>query len=70
MIAFREIATPPNAVRLASPATIEEFARDLYGALRKADSQGLAHVYVVEPNDEGLAEAIRDRLGRAAHPRP
>jgi len=66
-IAFQEIATPSQSVRLSSPTTIDEFASDLYAALRQADHDGLEQVYVVLPHDDGLAEAVRDRLTRAAH---
>ncbi len=66
LIAFREVSTPAHLVRLAAPLTIEDYAADLYSALRQADIDGLGSVYVVLPHEEGLAEAIRDRLGRAA----
>ncbi len=67
LIAFREISTPVGVTRLAAPTTIEEFANSLYAALRSADEQHLDVIYVVTPQDEGLAEAVRDRLGRAAY---
>jgi L-threonylcarbamoyladenylate synthase len=54
-------------VRLAAPTTHEEFARVLYAALRSADEQGLATVVVQQPQGDGIAIAIRDRLMRAAH---
>lgn len=66
LIAFNEIVTPSGVTRLAAPTTIEEFANSLYAALRAGDQQLLDVVYVVTPLDEGLAEAVRDRLGRAA----
>ena len=55
-----------GVVRLASPQTHEEFARVLYSALRAADEQGLATVVVSQPQGEGIAVAIRDRLKRAS----
>lgn len=58
--------TPTGVKRLAAPKNIDEFARDLYAALRKADELGLAEVVVEQPTGEGLAIAIRDRLMRAA----
>lgn len=67
LIAFSEIATPTGVTRLAAPKTIEEFANSLYAALRAGDEQHLEVVYVVTPLDEGLAEAVRDRLGRASY---
>ena len=66
VIAFAEVTTPAGAVRLASPSTAEEYAAQLYGALRQADAQNLASVFVVLPTDAGIAEAIRDRVARAA----
>jgi L-threonylcarbamoyladenylate synthase len=38
----------------------------LYSALRAADEQDLAVVVVAQPEGEGIAVAIRDRLKRAA----
>lgn len=67
VIAFSEIATPLDMQRLASPKTIDEFAAQLYASLRKGDELGCSTIYVVQPIDEGLAEAVRDRLKRAAH---
>jgi L-threonylcarbamoyladenylate synthase len=65
-IAFDQIPTPIGTIRLASPASIEDYARDLYGALRKGDQLGLNKIYVVEPEGAGLAIAIRDRLAKAS----
>jgi L-threonylcarbamoyladenylate synthase len=65
-IAIDSIQTPPGAIRLAAPSSIEGFARDLYSALRFADAQGLTKVCVMQPQGPGLAAAIRDRLKRAA----
>ncbi len=66
-IAIDSIQTPPGAIRLAAPSSIEGFARDLYSALRFADTQGLTKVCVIQPQGPGLAAAIRDRLKRAAN---
>ena len=65
-IALAEFTTPEGVVRLASPKNIEEFARDIYSALRSADKEGLKTVVVQEPTGDGLALAIRDRLMRAS----
>jgi L-threonylcarbamoyladenylate synthase len=61
--------TPKGVTRLAAPKNLDEFARDLYAALRKADELGLAEVVVEQPTGGGLAIAIRDRLLRAARGR-
>jgi L-threonylcarbamoyladenylate synthase len=65
-IAMADVATPDGVVRLAAPKSAEEFARVLYAALREADEQGLATVVVAQPEGDGIAIAIRDRLMRAA----
>jgi L-threonylcarbamoyladenylate synthase len=66
LIALAEIETPNGVVRLASPKSVEEYARTLYSALRSGDSQGLRVIVAVMPEGEGLAAAIRDRLFRAS----
>jgi L-threonylcarbamoyladenylate synthase len=66
-IAMADVVAADGVVRLAAPATHEEFARVLYAALRAADEQGLSTVVVQQPVGDGIAIAIRDRLKRAAH---
>ena len=66
LIALADIETPNGVVRLASPKSVEEYARSLYSALRSGDSQGLRVIVAVMPEGEGLAAAIRDRLFRAS----
>ena len=66
-IAMSDVATPDGVVRLAAPQSHVEFARVLYASLRAADEQGLATVVVHQPQGDGIAIAIRDRLKRAAH---
>lgn len=66
LIAMADVATPEGAVRLAAPESVEEYARELYSALREADRQGLETVRVVSPEGNGLAIAIRDRIRRSA----
>ena len=65
-LAFRNIPTPIGAIRLASPETIEQYARQLYEALRFGDQSGIERIVVVPPEGEGMAEAVRDRLTKAA----
>lgn len=67
VIAPANVRITGAAIELSRPTSDEEFARDLYAALRQADQLGLDQVVVVLPGNEGLAEAIRDRLARAAH---
>ena len=66
-IAIDSIPTPAGAIRLAAPSSIEGYAREIYSALRYADAQGLTKVCVIQPEGDGLAAAIRDRLKRAAN---
>ena len=65
-IALKESVTPEGVIRLAAPTNTDEFARDLYAALREADEMGLTEVVVAQPEGEGIAIAIRDRLERAS----
>jgi L-threonylcarbamoyladenylate synthase len=65
-IASSRRVTPTGVTRLAAPKSADEFARDLYTALRKADELGLQEVVVEQPQGDGIAVAIRDRLSRAA----
>ena len=67
LIAPDQIPTPDGVIRLASPRSIEGYARDLYAALRLADTKNLDVVVVLQPGGGGLAEAIRDRLARSAY---
>ena len=66
-IALATITTPNGAIRLASPNTVEQYARDLYTALREGDARELTKIAVILPEGDGLAEAIRDRITKAAH---
>jgi L-threonylcarbamoyladenylate synthase len=66
-IALAEIPTPEGVIRLASPKNAKEFARVLYASLRAADEEGLEKVVVRQPQGNGIAIAIRDRLIRAAN---
>ena len=66
-IAMSDVATPDGVVRLAAPQTHVELARVLYSSLRAADEQGLSTVVVHQPQGDGIAVAIRDRLKRAAN---
>jgi len=65
-IALSKFPTPPGVIRLASPATNEEYARTLYHGLRLADSKKLSKVFVIEPVGNDIAVAVCDRLQKAA----
>jgi L-threonylcarbamoyladenylate synthase len=66
-LALSKFQTPPGAIRLASPSSLEQYAKDLYLALRSADQQGLKKISIIIPDGKGLAEAIHDRLRRASN---
>ena len=66
-IALATLTTPDGAIRLAAPNTVEQYARDLYAALREGDARELTKIAVILPQGDGLAEAIRDRITKAAH---
>jgi L-threonylcarbamoyladenylate synthase len=61
--------TPTGVIRLAAPESVEEFARILYASLRDADSQKISRICIDQPQGDGLAIAICDRLQRGARGR-
>jgi L-threonylcarbamoyladenylate synthase len=65
-IALSKFPTPPGVIRLTSPATNEEYARNLYNGLRLADSKNLNNVFVIPPIGDDISVAICDRLLKAA----
>jgi len=65
-IALENIPTPIGVTRLASPKNIEQFARQLYLALRSGDQKGIKRIVVITPEGDGLAEGVKDRLSKAA----
>ncbi|MFD7292901.1 L-threonylcarbamoyladenylate synthase [Streptomyces sp. NPDC059897] len=52
------------------PASLDAYARGLYGYLRELDEQGCDLILASLPAQEGLGLAIANRLRRAAGPRP
>jgi L-threonylcarbamoyladenylate synthase len=58
---------PPPSVRLVARCEdAPELARELYGALRRAEEEGLEVVVVDEVEERGIGRAVMDRLRRAA----
>ncbi|MFJ9180005.1 L-threonylcarbamoyladenylate synthase [Streptomyces sp. NPDC102360] len=55
---------------VAVPASLDAYARGLYGYLRELDQQGCDLILVSLPAPEGMGLAIANRLRRAAGPRP
>jgi len=68
-IAMSDKSTPAGVIRLATPQSVEEFARILYASLRDGDSQKISRICIDQPQGDGLAIAICDRLQRAARGR-
>jgi L-threonylcarbamoyladenylate synthase len=65
-IALSKFPTPDGAIRLASPITNVEYARNLYKGLRLADNKNLNNVFVIPPIGDDISVAICDRLLKAA----
>lgn len=66
LLAPEHVRTPAGVLRLAEPTSSAEYARALYAALRKADAREVRTVVAVAPTDGALADAVLDRLRRAA----
>ncbi|MSZ20057.1 MAG: threonylcarbamoyl-AMP synthase, partial [Actinobacteria bacterium] len=64
-IAMENVDSPEGVIRLASPRSVEEYAQQLYLALRSADQRLLKRVVAWQPIGPGVAFAIRDRLQKA-----
>ena len=69
VIAGASVKVPAGATHLAVPDDAAGFARVLYASLREADTLGEL-IFAVPPPESGLGLAVRDRLRRAAAPRP
>jgi L-threonylcarbamoyladenylate synthase len=65
-LAMSNIPTPAGSIRLGSPVTIDEYAKNLYSSLRLADAKKISRISVLMPEGNGIAEAIRDRLQKAS----
>lgn len=68
LIAPSRVPTPAGVTRLLSAFDSRDYAHGLYAALRTADELGLDVVIAVPPppDSAGLADAVHDRLRRAA----
>jgi L-threonylcarbamoyladenylate synthase len=65
-IALSTHETPEGAIRLCAPETTEEYAQQLYAALRRADEFNLSRIVAITPTGDELSLAIADRLLRAS----
>ena len=66
LIALDKYSTPDGVIRLANPKTNIEFAQVLYEAFRLSDKNKIERVFVIPPVGGGIADAINDRLRKAA----
>ena len=66
LLAMRNVPTPTGVIRLASPKTIEQYAKVLYEAFRSADQKGVKRIIVIPPAGDGLAVGLRDRITKAS----
>ena len=66
-LALSSIDTPKGTIRLASPISDEDYARQLYSAFRLGDSKKLERIFAVPLENEGIAVAVNNRLSKAAH---
>ena len=64
------MAATPHSEILDLSDDLVTYAHDLYARLRDADARGLGTLIAVMPPAQGLGHAIRDRLTKAAAPRP
>jgi L-threonylcarbamoyladenylate synthase len=65
-LAMSGIETPHGVHRIFSPGTVEEFAQNLYSAMRETDRLEIMELVIHIPRGEGLAEAILDRVNKSA----
>jgi L-threonylcarbamoyladenylate synthase len=65
-IALSTQETPAGAIRLCAPETTEEYAQQLYAAMRRADESNLSRIVAITPTGDELSLAIADRLLRAS----
>ena len=72
LLAFGPDPLPGGMARrnLSPTGDPAEAARNLFAMLRELDASGAAAIAVMPVPAHGLGEAVRDRLGRAAAPRP
>lgn len=70
-LAFGPVRTEAsNLLNLSESGDLKESARNLFAYLHALDATGMARIAVAPIPEEGLGEAINDRLRRAAAPRP
>ena len=68
-MALSDIQTPAGVYRICSPRNIDEFAREMYGAMHRADELGFKELFIEVPVGHGIEVALFDRLQKAANGR-
>jgi L-threonylcarbamoyladenylate synthase len=68
-IAVSSFQTPEGVYRISAPANVDEFARNLYAGMRRADELGFAELVIEIPEGHGIEVALLDRLTKAAQGR-
>jgi L-threonylcarbamoyladenylate synthase len=66
----RRVAAGERVAKLTLPEDPAAAARSLYASLRALDAEGNHAIVTALPPDDELHAAVRDRLARAAAPRP
>ncbi len=69
LLASAALARATVSAQVSMPDDAEGYARALYAALRELDAAGVDIIVAVAPSQQGLGEAVIDRLERAAAPR-
>jgi len=68
-IALSSVRTPDGVYRISSPTDIDEFVRNIYAGMRKADELEFNELIVEVPEGLGIEVALLDRLKKAARGR-
>lgn len=68
-VALSRYGTPDDVYRISSPANVDEFARNIYASMRKADELGFAELVIEVPEGQGIEIALQDRLRKASNGR-
>jgi len=68
-IAVSSFQTPEGVYRISAPTNVDEFARNLYAGMRRADELGFAELVIEIPEGQGIEVALLDRLTKAAQGR-
>jgi len=68
-VALSRYTTPDNVYRISSPANVDEFARNIYASMRKADELGFTELVIEVPEGQGIEIALQDRLSKASNGR-